>query len=65
MHCFMPKYGLFTTEYSKTEVNEDAGVFCDVMTNIFLFITQKCSNLSEDIQQQCWRGVIVTCRGYI
>jgi hypothetical protein len=29
------------------------------------FITQKCSNLSEDIQQQCWREVIVTCRGYI
>jgi hypothetical protein len=31
----------------------------------FLFNLQECSNLSRHIKQQCWRGMIVTCRGYI
>jgi len=33
-------------------------------TYFFMYLPV-CSNLSGDIQQQCWRGMVATCRGYV
>jgi hypothetical protein len=32
---------------------------------VIFFISQKCGNLSEDIQQQCGQEGIGACMGYI
>ena len=32
--------------------------------NSFFFNLPECSNLSGDIQQQSWREMVATCRGY-
>ena len=53
-----------TTENSHighcTHTSESVKVFF-----IIIIISQSCGNMSEDIQQQCGRGGIWTCREYI